>query len=310
MTAARRFYEGLDLSHPTPLQANERYDQAAHRWSREEREAVTLALASGRPLLVRGEAGSGKSQLARAVAEQLETSLLEETIHARYEATDILYRIDTLLRLADAESGKDIQDWTPYIRPGKYWQACEAAEKQNQRQVLLIDEIDKADSDVPNALLDVLGNRSFTVPYLEKTVKAPPKWLPLVIFTTNEERELPAAFVRRCAVLNQNPPGQAKEAFIAWLLHRGDAHDYCRVPADLRAEAAAMVWEDRETALHEGYPPVGLAEYIDLLRALHDLAAGDEAEQRRWLHDLRAYALIKHRDQDQQRHRTHEARQE
>jgi MoxR-like ATPase len=303
MSTAREFYDKVNLDHPTPLPAGDRHDEAAHTWSREEREAVTLAIASGRPLLVRGEAGSGKSQLARAIAALLTTGLLEEIIHARFEATDILYHIDTLARLADAESRQDITNWTPYIHPGRYWEACKRGQ-QGKRVVLLIDEIDKADSDVPNALLDVLGNRSFTVPYTKEVVKAAAAYLPLVIFTTNEDRELPAAFVRRCVVLNQNPPRDDQGKFTAWIRKRGDAHKYCQVAPSIRAEAAVMVWQDRKQAEKEGYPPVGLAEYIDLLRALHDLAAGNEDAQQEWLEKLRPYALIKNRDQDQQRHRT------
>ena len=302
MSGARAFYDKVVLAQPTTLPATDRHDQAAHLWSREEQEAVTLALASGRPLLVRGEAGSGKSQLGRAIAALLETELLEEIIHARFEATDILYRVDTLARLADAESKKDIQDWTPYIHHGAYWEACDQA-NAGKRVVLLIDEIDKADSDVPNALLDVLGNRSFSVPYTKQVVKAAPAHLPLVIFTTNEDRELPPAFVRRCAVLNQNPPDRTQAPFNDWLIRRGQAHRYCRVNDGIRTAAADMVWQDRQYAVNAGYPPVGLAEYIDLLRALHDLAPGDEDQQAKWLKELRAYALIKNRDQDQQRHR-------
>lgn len=300
--AARQFYDRVDLTRPTPLPACDRYDEAAHLWSEAEREALTLALASGRPLLVRGEAGSGKSQLARAAAALLETELLEEIIHARFEATDILYRIDNLARLADAESRKNIEDWTPYIQHGRYWQACEQA-AAGQRVVLLVDEIDKADADVPNALLDVLANRSFTVPYLNQVVRAAPSRHPLVLFTTNEDRELPPAFVRRCVVLNQNPPVTSQAAFVEWLLLRGRAHAYCRVDDAVRAAAADMLWEDRQAALDAGYAPVGLAEYIDLLRALDHLAADDAAAQTTWLDKLRAYALIKNRDQDQAIHR-------
>lgn len=304
MSNARAFYAKVDLVEPTPLPATDRHDEAAHLWSGEERDALTLALASGRPLLVRGEAGSGKSQLARAAAAILGTELLEEIIHGRFEATDILYRIDHVARLADAEARKSIDDWTPYIKPGPYWQACDHA-KAGRRVVLLIDEIDKADSDVPNALLDVLGNRSFRVPYSGDVVRAMPAFLPLVIFTTNEDRELPPAFVRRCAVLNQNPPGLGRVAasFQSWLIERGNAHRYCQVAEASRRTAAEMVWQDRQHAVDAGYPPVGLAEYIDLLRALHDLAPDDEAAQGEWLKKLRPYALTKNRDQDQQRHR-------
>jgi MoxR-like ATPase len=129
--------------------------------------------------------------------------------------------------------------------------------------------------------------------------------LPLVIITTNEERELPPAFVRRCAVLNLNPP-KDDEKFKAWLVERGRVHDHLRIDDTARKQAAEQVLADRKIAALSGYSPVGLAEYIDLLTALDELTQSEDAEARaaeqaEWLTRLSAYALVKNANQDQAR---------
>jgi MoxR-like ATPase len=193
-----------------------------------------------------------------------------------------------------------------YVRRGALWEAMDLARETARPPVLLVDEIDKADADVPNALLEVLGNRSFTVrPLQNHVVNAGDGRLPLVIVTTNEERELPPAFVRRCVVLNLNPP-RDDGAFLEWLLQRGRVHHHLRVAEAAQAHAAEQVLADRKEALTSGCSPVGLAEYIDLLTAIDELTreVPDEArerEQLNWVQRLGAYALVKHVDQDQSR---------
>jgi MoxR-like ATPase len=190
------------------------------------------------------------------------------------------------------------------VKPGRLWEAIEQA--REGQPVLLIDEIDKADAEVPNALLDVLGNRSFTVPPLDHLhVRAAGGRLPLIIITTNEERELPAAFVRRCVVLNLNPPGE-DAAFVAWLVQRGRVHRHLDIADEVRELAARQVLADRQADVAAGYPKVGLAEYIDLLTALDDLTEAASpgrrsAEQTAWLERLSAYALVKNAEQPQDR---------
>ena len=297
----------LDLKADTvlPLPATDRFCQAGHRWHQQEIDALILAMASQRPLLVRGEAGSGKSQLARAAAMVLNKDqgcLFDEVLHARYEALDLLYQFDVVERLADAELKELDRSSEKYVKKGKLWQAI-AANEQSICSVLLIDEIDKAEADIPNALLGVLGNRSFTVPMTGEVVKA--KRMPLVIITTNEERELPPAFVRRCVVLNQNPP-EDDEAFKAWLMQRSEAHEHLKIAPAVRKQAAEQVLADRKTALQEGYFSIGLAEYLDLLMALHELTQDEKPEQQAekqmgWLNRLSTYALVKGADQDQAR---------
>lgn len=293
------------------LPASGRFAAAGHLWRKQERDALILAWSAGRPLLVRGEAGCGKSQIARAAAAHLSpdpahpNDPLVEVIHPRFEALELLYRFDLVARLADAQiaGALDVTN-ERYVQKGRLWEAMIAP----TTTVLLIDEIDKADAEVPNALLDVLGNRSFTVPPLgHKTVTPPPgQRPPLVVITTNEERELPPAFVRRCVVLNLAPPTK-KEDLIAWLIERGRAHEHLAIAEEARDNAARQVVADRTVSVAEGYPPVGLAEYIDLLTALDDLTLGvtDEAlraqDQLNWLKELSAYALVKHADQRQDR---------
>ena len=295
--------EGSEL----PLPSTDRFPAAGHLWDQREIDALVLAWAARRPLLVRGEAGSGKSQIARAAAAVLgDAPLLVEVIHPRFEALDLLYQVDVVARLADAHSGDLASTNEKYVKEGKLWQAITL---QNQRQtssVLLIDEIDKADAEVPNALLDVLGNRSFAVPPLEgRIIRAEGDRLPLIVITTNEERELPAAFVRRCAVLNVNPPEQDGE-FKDWLIARGRVHAHLEIAETARVHAARQVFADRQASLQAGYPEVGLAEYIDLLTAIHDLtrqvpAGKRAAEQVGWLQRISSFALVKNAKQRQDR---------
>jgi MoxR-like ATPase len=295
------------------LPAGERFAAAGHWWSQSEIDALILAHAARRPLLVRGEAGSGKSQIARAAAVVLgEAQPLVAVIHARFEPLDLLYRVDAVARLADAQIQRLDETNQKYVKPGPLWEAMDRMRGGAVTPVLLIDEMDKADADVPNALLEVLGNRSFSVPLLDRPpVRAEGDRMPLIIITTNEERELPAAFVRRCAVLNVNPPDHEKPAgeaaFTDWLVTRGRVHHHLNIAEDARALAARQVIEDRKAAVAAGYPTVGLAEYIDLLTALHELTreSGEDAraaEQTAWLRRLGAYALVKNPDQPQDRH--------
>ena len=181
-------FVGLDANTPLSLAEGDRFAAAGHCWSQSEIDALILAHAARRPLLVRGEAGSGKSQIARAAAQSMGcVELLVEVIHPRFDALDLLYRLDAVERLADAQVQQLDRSNERYVKPGRLWEAINLIRKDGTTPVLLIDEIDKADADVPNALLDVLGNRSFTVPHLNhRTVRAEGGRLPLIIITTNE----------------------------------------------------------------------------------------------------------------------------
>ena len=155
--------------------------------------AVNAAVALERPLLVKGEPGTGKTELARQVAKALELDMIEWNIKSTTKAQQGLYEYDAVSRLRDSQLGDEkVQDVGNYIRKGKLWQAFEAGKKL----VLLIDEIDKADIEFPNDLLQELDKMEFYVYETNELVKA--KNRPIVIITSNNEKELPDAFLRRC----------------------------------------------------------------------------------------------------------------
>ena len=155
--------------------------------------AVNAAIALERPLLVKGEPGTGKTELALQVAKALNLPILEWNIKSTTKAQQGLYEYDAVSRLRDSQLGEErVHDVKNYIKKGKLWQAFEAEEKI----VLLIDEIDKADIEFPNDLLQELDKMEFHVYETGETIKA--KMRPIVIITSNNEKELPDAFLRRC----------------------------------------------------------------------------------------------------------------
>lgn len=199
--------------------------------------AVNISIATGRPLLVRGPSGWGKSSLAKNVAKVLGWRYYEKVISSRTQARDLLWDVDMLLRLQDAQIGH-LKDISFYIRPGVLWKAFDhnsaltqekkalslssgglsTSEEQEgisdySHAVVLLDEIDKADPDFPNNLLVPLGSLYFTVDETGTEVKCEKP--PLVIITTNDERDLPPAFLRRCVELQLSLPN---------LLEVGKAH--------------------------------------------------------------------------------------
>lgn len=157
------------------------------------RNAVNVAIALGRPLLIRGEPGTGKTRLAHSIARGLGKELMIWNVKSTTKAQEGLYLYDTVQRLNDSRFGdKDISDIRQYIKLGKLGQAFTSSEQV----VLLIDEVDKADIEFPNDLLNELDEMSFYISEVNETITALIR--PITVVTSNAEKELPDAFLRRC----------------------------------------------------------------------------------------------------------------
>tara|TARA_R110002124_G_scaffold268253_1_gene435813 strand:- start:1494 stop:2327 length:834 start_codon:yes stop_codon:yes gene_type:complete len=155
--------------------------------------AVNAAIALEKPLLIKGEPGTGKTQLAEELAKSLNCKLHQWHIKSTTKAQQGLYEYDAVSRLRDSQLGDErVHDISNYIVKGKLWQAFE----EEQRPILLIDEIDKADIEFPNDLLQELDKMEFYVYETQQVIKA--KQRPIIIITSNNEKELPDAFLRRC----------------------------------------------------------------------------------------------------------------
>ena len=155
--------------------------------------AVNASITLERPLLVKGEPGTGKTELARQIAESLSLPIIEWNIKSTTKAQQGLYEYDAVSRLRDSQLGDErVKNIKNYIKKGKIWEAFEA----DGKAVLLIDEIDKADIEFPNDLLQELDKMEFFVYETGETISAANR--PIVIITSNNEKELPDAFLRRC----------------------------------------------------------------------------------------------------------------
>ncbi|MCI5141367.1 MAG: hypothetical protein D3909_06515 [Candidatus Electrothrix sp. ATG1] len=411
------------------LERCQSWEESFHVFDEESAFAVEMALATGRPLLVRGEPGSGKSQLARAAAQELDRYFITESITSASEGQDLLWKYDPVARLSEAQTraaestlrqqrrilrqgGQELQElaadaavqqantlkkkkvarhkkkkstrhknkniyqlsrhtvpksigqikfpeikgreyslhpgnfispgilwWVfdcfsafkqykkcpyPFYKPGFLYEEVNELETAERGFVLLIDEIDKADPSLPSTLLEVLGNGGFHVPILDETVgMAPGVKKPLVIITTNEEEDLPAAFVRRCLVLHlhfddreylrswwqqqekaASLPSSSEEfsqekTLILWLINRAEIHFKGIFSDRVKIKAAQLLIKDRRAAQRVGGMKPGQAEFLDLLRALRDMpipkCSGEALEQYQLalLKKISRYALAK-----------------
>ncbi len=224
--------------------------------------AVNVALAANRPLLVSGEPGSGKSSLAACVAAFMDWRYVSEVITPGTQANDLQWRYDALRRLRDAQARKLKED-AAYVHPGVLWRAFRD-ERDLRRAVVLLDEIDKADPDVPNSLLEALGSLSFKVRETGEDVTARRETAPFVMLTTNNERELPRPFVRRCISLSLPVPDEDRLKAIA-AAHGFDDED------GLVTETSKLVVRLQAEARAEGRPQASAAELLDALRACREL---------------------------------------
>jgi MoxR-like ATPase len=266
---------------------------------------VKVALATGRPLLLSGAPGSGKSSLAAFVARTMNWNYFEQVITSRTRAQDLMWGFDAVRRLRDAQARSEVEELASYIEPHVLWWTFNpldalrrgrsarpesdtrfAADDDGQHygvlrdylhpSVVLLDEIDKADPDVPNDLLVALGSQRFRVEETGHEVKS--EMTPLVIITSNNERALPAAFLRRCIVHWLEPPDANRLVEIAnqhFPEEQGQRQE-------LFKQLAVKVVEMRDEAAERGGPKPSTPEYLDAVRAclLLNIEPGDTPE---WL---------------------------
>ena len=322
------------LPEGTGLDSPDRRDGSVYRCPPALHLALDVALATGRPLLVRGEPGTGKSSFAAFVARNLGWRYYEHAVTSSTEARDLLWRFDAVRRLADAQAraalgGTPLND-NDYIEPGPLWWAFDAASasrrgqaegvpvrplaepfgelnanRDRRRAVVLIDEIDKADPDVPNALLVPLGSLRFHVSDLGRDVtrEQPPVTTSagaadarsnglLIVITTNEERELPSAFLRRCITVRLDPPDSGELVEIARLHFTRLGQDFDGKVAPTAQRLAERLKEARDMARAAGQRVPGTAEYLDALRACLDLGITPDDDDPLWA-ELRRISLAK-----------------
>lgn len=284
--------------------------------------ALKVALLTSRPLLLGGPPGCGKSSLASYVARNLGVSYLEFITTDEARSADLTWRLDAVRRLGDAQANKLSQgagmaSFASYIEPGPLWWALNPDSAAGRGiepastgdvgfeparpprhlddytptrpgSVLLIDEIDKADSSFCNGLLVPLGSRQVLIPALDLTVRPAadaPDWSPLTIITTNNERDLPEAFLRRCIVLRLTSPDANR------LVEIVERH-FPELPVEMRSLVAQLA--EQVTASSDDERPVSTAEFIDLVKVVVHLSQEAGQLDEEMLATIKQVTLHKH----------------
>ena len=317
------------VSQQLPKQGS--WPSSVHLLDKQSLLAIAASLGAQRPLLVRGEPGTGKSHFARAAAVLLQRHFISTVVQPYTEYQELLWTFDFTQRLADAQlmslgtevfkqqlaqeedkkndkkvTAAELLAPSRYTSPGPLWyaydwqdacsQTCKtgyqpestADNKPPKSQVLLIDEIDKADVSLSNGLLEVLANRSFRVPHRSQPIGGQNPEPPLVILTSNSIRELPSALLRRCVLLDLSlPEGEQLELHLQKI---GKAH-FSDMEKSVLSAAAEQICKDRESQSSQTLR-TGQAEYVDLLRALQSVSKSAK-EQQDSIEDLASF-FFKH----------------
>lgn len=331
--SAMRLADPIQFPDALPLD-----NAAKYLLDEQARLAVRMAWATSRPLLVVGEAGCGKTQLAQALALQWAVPLFARAVHARTEAQDLFFHFDAVARLSDAQmrsalgqsnaktaiaAGCNPLDPAHYLRPGPLWWALNTSSAWHLNtdrpeayklrgpqgmppqwpggpSVVLIDEVDKGSDELAESLLEVLDTGRFHVPWTGQDIDRDPASQPFLLLTSNGARQLPAPFLRRCIVLAMQLPA---DGLVDWLIQRGRMHFTLKqVKNDALKRAAELIDEDRHKSPSERRYRPGVAEYIYLCYAVSKLAKNGSAQAQVDLVESLAPSVTWHKGEANRQH--------